>query len=199
LSAAPHLACDLPFFPSQATGNGVCTQADRFYSQVQRAYCHDIPSLENSLFHANARVKHLEAVSAQSQTQIVADLSKEVISLRKHRDQMVVVFKQLKEALQCPICTEVAILPKVLGTCGHIACQNCLKQLDDVAFATLTSSGAGASARQHLLVSIYLFYPAKARIENQPNSTNLCIVIYRRDDARCVAWKLSVLRFLFYR
>jgi hypothetical protein len=60
----------------------------------------------------------------------------------------------MRELLICPICCEVALLPKVLGTCGHIACQNCLKRLDDVAFSTLTTAAAagGASARQHLLV-----------------------------------------------
>ena len=54
---------------------------------------------------------------------------KELESLKKHRDQMSTVFKSIRELLLCPICTEVAILPKVLGTCGHIACQNCLKQV----------------------------------------------------------------------
>ncbi len=131
--------------------NGVCNQTDRFYSQVQRAYAHEIPSLQQGIIEANARAKSAEAFSQQSQSQVVAQQQKELIALRKHRDQNALVCKQLKEALQCPICTEVAILPKVLGTCGHIACQNCLKQLDDVAFATLTQSGAGASARQHLL------------------------------------------------
>lgn len=131
--------------------NAVCNQTDRFYAQVQRAYAHEIPSLQQGLLEQNTRLKTAEAHSHRSQSQIVEQQNKELVQLRKHRDQTAVVCKQLKEALQCPICTEVAILPKVLGTCGHIACQNCLKQLDDVAFATLTQSGAGASARQHLL------------------------------------------------
>lgn len=134
-----------------AIGNAVCNQADRFYSHLQRAYSHDLPSLQQANTDLTTRVKSAEAFSAQSQSQVVAEQTKELVQLRKHKEVNTNVFKQLKEALTCPICTEVAILPKVLGSCGHIACQNCLKQLDDVAFATLTSSGAGASARQHLL------------------------------------------------
>jgi hypothetical protein len=126
-------------------------RTDQLYSHVKRAYSDDIPSLERANRELITRVNAAEALSTQSQSQVVAELNKELLMLRKHKDQMTMVFKQLKEALQCPICTEVAILPKVLGTCGHIACQNCLKQLDDVAFATLISSGAQASARQHIL------------------------------------------------
>jgi hypothetical protein len=54
---------------------------------------------------------------------------KELEAVKKHRQQMLDVFKQIRDLLVCPICTEVAILPKVLGTCGHIACQNCLKSV----------------------------------------------------------------------
>lgn len=66
---------------------------------------------------------------------------------------MQMAVKHMRELLICPICCEVALLPKILGTCGHIACQNCLKQLDEVAFTNLTQAAAagGASARQHLL------------------------------------------------
>jgi DNA-directed RNA polymerase subunit L len=59
--------------------------------------------------------------------------------------------KKIKQALTCPICSEVATLPKVLGSCGHTACQACLKKLDEVAFFTLTATNKNVSARQHLL------------------------------------------------
>ena len=58
---------------------------------------------------------------------------------------------ELREHLVCPICREVAVLPMVLGACGHIACEPCLRQLDDVAFTSLASNTAGASGRQHLM------------------------------------------------
>lgn len=134
-----------------SVGNSVCNQTDRFYSHVQRAYAHEIPALQQETAELTTRTKAAEAFSQQSQSQVAEQQAKELAVLRKERETRVSVCKQLKDALQCPICAEVAILPKVLGTCGHIACQNCLKQLDDVAFATLTQSGAGASARQHLL------------------------------------------------
>lgn len=134
-----------------SVGNSVCNQTDRFYSHLQRAYAHEIPALQQEKEELMARAKAAEAFSRQSQSQVVEQQAKELVVLRKERETRVRVCKQLKDALQCPICTEMAVLPKVLGTCGHIACQNCLKQLDDAAFATLTQSGAGASARQHLL------------------------------------------------
>lgn len=134
-----------------SVGNSVCNQTDRFYSHLQRAYAHEIPALQQEKAELTARTKAAEAFSQQSQSQVVEQQAKELVVLRKEREKRVDVCKQLKDAIRCPICTEVAVLPKVLGTCGHIACQNCLKQLDDVAFATLSASGAGASARQHLL------------------------------------------------
>jgi hypothetical protein len=80
-----------------------------------------------------------------------AGAASELEALRRHRDSLVPVLRHLREALICPICTEVSLLPKVLGACGHVACQSCLKQLDEVAFASLTASPGGASARQHLM------------------------------------------------
>lgn len=74
---------------------------------------------------------------------------KELEALKRNHELMKSVVLRLSEPLKCPICTEVAILPKVLGTCGHIACQNCLKQMDDVTFSG--TNVAGASARQLLL------------------------------------------------
>lgn len=75
----------------------------------------------------------------------------DIETLAKRVEIHMEVFKQMRESLICPICREVSSLPKVLGTCGHIACQNCLKQLDEVAFSAMTGVG-GVSARQHLLV-----------------------------------------------
>ena len=127
-----------------SVSNNVCNQADRLYSQVQRAHTFEIPILEQQLNHQKAE---LAARVKLTESQIVLQQAKELAALKKEKEKMTLVFQQLQGSMLCPICTEVAILPKVLGKCGHIACQNCLKQLDDVAFATLTSSGA----RQHLL------------------------------------------------
>jgi RING-type zinc-finger len=66
-------------------------------------------------------------------------------------NQCLTVIKLIKQSLLCPICGDVAVLPKVLGACGHVACHACLKSLDENAFAQLTSHVGGASARQHLL------------------------------------------------
>jgi hypothetical protein len=80
-------------------------------------------------------------------------MRKEIEALTKHKEIFSNVVKQMKEMLICPICCEPALLPKVVGTCGHIACENCLRAQDDFAFTTLTqaASAGGASARQHLL------------------------------------------------
>jgi hypothetical protein len=45
------------------------------------------------------------------------------------RSQTNETFRQLREALECSICADVCILPKVLGSCGHTICQNCLKHV----------------------------------------------------------------------
>jgi hypothetical protein len=139
------------------------TQADRLYSQQLQAYQHDIPQLrqrtinaEQALHEANLRNKSLAeqaqlCSSSSSSSSASPSTQTELEVLRRQRDALVPVLRQVREALVCPICTEVSLLPKVLGPCGHIACQQCLKQLDDVAFATLTSSAGGASARQHLM------------------------------------------------
>ncbi len=73
----------------------------------------------------------------------------ELEMLRKQREAMTLVFKQIRETLVCPICKEVALLPMILSSCGHMACQNCLKQLDDAAFMKFTTA-TGGSSLQHL-------------------------------------------------
>lgn len=92
-------------------------------------------------------------VELDRQRKQIESLTKANESLTKSNDVHLTAVKQMKECLICPICCEVALLPKVLGTCGHHACQNCLKQLDSVAFDTLAQAAASgnASARQHLL------------------------------------------------
>lgn len=127
-----------------------------------------IVALEQQLHETNIRHKsimdavNLQATAARDRLYeadrhrredevIRAQQTQELEMMRKDRQHLQTVFKQIQEVLICPICTEVALLPKILGSCGHIACQNCLKQLDDVAFASLTSAVGGASARQHLL------------------------------------------------
>lgn len=63
--------------------------------------------------------------------------------------------QEIKDTLACAVCGELALLPMVLGACGHVVCQPCLHQIDDVAFHQLTvtfgSQQPPWSARQHLL------------------------------------------------
>jgi len=130
-----------------AGATSVSAHADRFHAQTQQAYGHDIPQLRQRVI----ALEQQQRAVRERQFRDAEQQSRELEMLRKQREAMIIVFKQIREVMVCPICQEVAILPKVLGSCGHIACQNCLRQLDDVAFASLTSSVGGATARQHLL------------------------------------------------
>ena len=136
-----------------AASTSVCAHADRFHAQTQESYGHDIPqlrarivALEQALHDSNMKhKKSIEVVNAQA-TQArdrlyLADRhrkeddalreaqTRELEVVRKQREQLAHVFKQIREVLICPICTEVALLPKVIGACGHIACENCLRQV----------------------------------------------------------------------
>jgi RING-type zinc-finger len=172
----PH-GLDIPvmvalFKKMYAATNAVSAYADQFAREAQG----DMPQLrrrneqlEHMLFETNVHTSSLVDAGAMQATAaadrlVEADRSRrvddalrrdkdafELVRLRKYHLTTQGVFRFLKEALQCPICGDVAMLPKVLGACGHIACQSCLQQLDDMAFAQLTSSIGGASARQHLL------------------------------------------------
>ncbi len=158
-----------------AGATSVSAHADRFHAQTQQAYGHDIPqlrsrviALERSQHETNIRHKSImDAVNQQATAArdrlyeadrhrnedeaLREQQSRELEVVRKQREQLAHVFKQIRDVLICPICTEVAVLPKVVGACGHLACQSCLKTLDDVAFSSLLSAGGGASARQHLM------------------------------------------------
>ncbi|HZZ98487.1 MAG TPA: hypothetical protein VFG51_01010 [Candidatus Saccharimonadia bacterium] len=159
-------------------GTAAAAHTDRLLNQQYITYTKDIPQLrqrtinaEQALHESNLRIKNLAeqlqlATTSAARVLPLGSLSaaggggacglslteaRELDLLRRQRDALVPVLRQVREALVCPICTEVALLPKVLGACGHVACQSCLKQLDEVAFATLTASAGGASARQHLM------------------------------------------------
>lgn len=81
---------------------------------------------------------------------------KEIESMKKRQEIWTKTIETIRDYLVCPICCEVSIIPKVLGTCGHIVCQLCMKQLDDWVSHTLYQSAQPVeakdrSARQLLL------------------------------------------------
>ncbi len=81
----------------------------------------------------------------QAQAKYLAEIS----TLRKKIQMYQAASKELEACLTCSICTEVALLPKVVGKCGHIVCQDCLSESDTVTLATTATTGL--SARQQLL------------------------------------------------
>ena len=148
-----------------AGSNIAAARADKHYTQQSQAYAHDIPQLrqriinaEQALHEANLDrrrladllMSHAAAFEVPAPSKILSP-EQEVKKSREEMAQVKQIFQRVRETMVCPICTDVCLLPKTLGNCGHVACNDCLKQLDDVAFATLTSSAGGASARQHLM------------------------------------------------
>lgn len=92
----------------------------------------DVPKYHAQISNLTERLKNAETRLSQPTNVVIAQQSQELEVLRAHRTKAEAVFKQCKEALLCPICREVAVLSKVVGSCGHTACQSCLKSLDDV-------------------------------------------------------------------
>lgn len=123
--------------------------ADRFYLRQDQAYNRDVPALQQQVIHGEQALRIANA-RANELINKNHELAQEVDILRRHKAAMVPVLRQIREAITCPICTGVALFPKVVGACGHITCESCFKKMDEVTFASLTGSGAPISALQHL-------------------------------------------------
>lgn len=134
--------------------SGVAAHADRFYNEIPKlqqraAYAEAAQAAMSFTTTTTTTAAATSPVSARASLVIgdggtgttllvmpksapggvtaVDDLTRARHELVALQTKFQTVLQQIKEQLICPICTEVAVVPKVLGVCGHIACQNCLK------------------------------------------------------------------------
>jgi HPt (histidine-containing phosphotransfer) domain-containing protein len=130
VSSALLSAVSADLFPSTAPfGQPV---AGVFGSSSSLKACTTATATQSSYAELQQRCAQLEQKCADLEKKHVDQHRENAILLKDYADLQRTVaetFQQLRQAVLCPICADVAILPKVLGSCGHIACQNCLKHV----------------------------------------------------------------------